>query len=59
MPLEIESETDSGDYRITLDRCLKEIGWADKLALQGKLVDGRYHGLAIGCYFEGGASGPG
>ena len=27
-------------------------------ALQGKLIDGRYHGLAIGCYFEGGASGP-
>jgi carbon-monoxide dehydrogenase large subunit len=59
VPLEIESETDSGDYRVTLDRCLKEIGWADKFALQGKLVDGRYHGLGIGCYFEGGASGPG
>ena len=26
--------------------------------LQGKLIDGRYHGLAIGCYIEGGASGP-
>jgi carbon-monoxide dehydrogenase large subunit len=22
------------------------------------LIDGRYHGIAIGCYFEGGASGP-
>ncbi|MBV8535246.1 MAG: xanthine dehydrogenase family protein molybdopterin-binding subunit, partial [Alphaproteobacteria bacterium] len=25
---------------------------------QGKLVDGRYQGLSIGCYIEGGASGP-
>ena len=56
--LDIESETDSGDYRATLDRCLDEIGWAAKAALQGRLVDGRYHGLGIGCYFEGGASGP-
>ena len=58
MPLGMEAETDSGDYTITLDRCLAEIGWAGKAALQGKLIDGRYHGLAIGCYFEGGGSGP-
>ena len=25
---------------------------------QGQLVDGRYHGLAIGCFIEGGAAGP-
>jgi carbon-monoxide dehydrogenase large subunit len=56
--LDIESETDSGDYRATLTRCLDEIGWAGKAALQGRLVDGHYHGLGIGCYFEGGASGP-
>ena len=42
----------------TLDRCLAEIGWSEKAALQGKLIDGRYHGLAVGCYIEGGASGP-
>ena len=24
----------------------------------GRLIDGRYHGLGIGCYIEGGASGP-
>jgi carbon-monoxide dehydrogenase large subunit len=57
-PLNIESETDSGDYRITLDRCLEEIDWTAKAALQGKLIDGRYRGTAIGCYLEGGASGP-
>ena len=56
--LDLSTETDSGDYRTTFARCLEEIGWAAKAPLQGTLVDGRYHGLAIGCYFEGGASGP-
>jgi aerobic carbon-monoxide dehydrogenase large subunit len=58
MPLEIETETDSGDYGATLERCLDEIGWSAKAPLQGRLIEGRYHGLAIGCYIEGGASGP-
>ena len=56
--LEMETETDSGDYGQTLDRCLDEIGWSTKATLQGKLIEGRYHGIAIGCYIEGGASGP-
>jgi aerobic carbon-monoxide dehydrogenase large subunit len=58
-PLDISTETDSGDYRVTLDRCLAEIDWTAKTALQGKLIDGRYRGTAVGCYIEGGASGPG
>ncbi len=58
MPLGLETETDTGDYGATLDRCLDEIGWSGKAALQGKLIEGRYHGLAIGCYLEGGGSGP-
>jgi aerobic carbon-monoxide dehydrogenase large subunit len=56
--LDIETECDSGDYRRTLDRCLAEFGWAAKANLQGRLIAGRYHGLAVGCYIEGGASGP-
>jgi aerobic carbon-monoxide dehydrogenase large subunit len=56
--LDLSTETDSGDYRTTFARCLEEIGWAEKAPLQGTLVEGRYHGLAVGCYFEGGASGP-
>ncbi len=56
--LDLDTATDSGDYRTTFERCLAEIGWAATAPLQGTLVDGRYHGLAIGCYFEGGASGP-
>jgi carbon-monoxide dehydrogenase large subunit len=57
-PLNIKTETDSGDYRMTLDRCLAEIDWSAKAAMQGKLVEGRYRGTAVGCYLEGGASGP-
>ena len=58
LPYGTGGETDSGDYRVTFDRCLKEIGWTEKAKLQGKLVNGRYHGLGIGCYIEGGAMGP-
>ena len=57
-PPEKKEELDSGDYRITLDRCLAEIKWTEKAKLQGKLIDGRYHGLGIGCFIEGGAAGP-
>ena len=58
LPYGSGGETDSGDYRVTFERCLKEIGWTEKAQLQGRLVDGRYHGLGIGCYIEGGAMGP-
>jgi carbon-monoxide dehydrogenase large subunit len=51
-------EFDSGDYGETLDRCLAEIAWTQKSRMQGRLIDGRYYGLGLGCYVEGGASGP-
>jgi carbon-monoxide dehydrogenase large subunit len=57
-PLGIESECDSGDYPETFARCLQEFGWDVKTALQGRLIDGRRHGIAVGCYFEGGSPGP-
>ncbi|HEU5275646.1 MAG TPA: xanthine dehydrogenase family protein molybdopterin-binding subunit [Xanthobacteraceae bacterium] len=57
-PFESKDELDSGDYQSTLDRCLTEIGWNEKQKLQGQLIDGRYHGLALGCFIEGGAAGP-
>jgi carbon-monoxide dehydrogenase large subunit len=52
------TQCDSGDYSSTFDQCLAEAGWQDKRALQGKLIDGRYHGLGIACFIEGGGSGP-
>ncbi|MCW5730324.1 MAG: xanthine dehydrogenase family protein molybdopterin-binding subunit [Alphaproteobacteria bacterium] len=49
---------DSGAYELVMDRCLSDAGWNEKLKLQGKLIDGRYHGVAATCFIEGGAAGP-
>ena len=57
-PPEKKEELDSGDYRMTLERCLKEFNWDEKKKLDGKRIDGRYHGIGLGCYIEGGATGP-
>jgi aerobic carbon-monoxide dehydrogenase large subunit len=56
--LNVETQCDSGDYRMTLDRCYQEFDWPAKAKLAGELIDGRYQGIGIGCYIEGGASGP-
>jgi carbon-monoxide dehydrogenase large subunit len=54
----VDTECDSGDYGEALERCLAEFGWQEKRALQGRLIDGRYHGLAVACFIEGGGAGP-
>jgi carbon-monoxide dehydrogenase large subunit len=56
--LNIETATDSGDYAATFDRCLAAFDWAGKAAQQGRQADGRYIGSAVGCYIEGGGTGP-
>jgi carbon-monoxide dehydrogenase large subunit len=53
-----DTECDSGDYRETLERCLAEFGWEEKRRLQGRLIDGRYHGIGVGCFIEGAGAGP-
>jgi len=57
-PTNAAEEYDSGDYRTTLERVLKEIDWPEVSKLQGKMIDGKYHGLGIACFVEGGAAGP-
>jgi carbon-monoxide dehydrogenase large subunit len=57
-PPEKKESLDSGDYAAALDRCLLEFDFEKKKHLQGKLVDGRYHGVAVSCFIEGGAAGP-
>ena len=52
-----DTECDNGAYAIVLDRCLQEFGWAKKLDIQGQLINGRYHGIAVACFIEGGAGG--
>jgi aerobic carbon-monoxide dehydrogenase large subunit len=56
--LATDTECDSGDYAHVLDRCLAEFGWEEKRRLQGRLIDGRYHGVAVVCFVEGGGVGP-
>jgi aerobic carbon-monoxide dehydrogenase large subunit len=53
-----ETECDSGRYGEVLERCLEEFGWQNKIELQGQSIDGRHHGIAVGCFIEGGAGGP-
>jgi aerobic carbon-monoxide dehydrogenase large subunit len=53
-----ETSCDSGDYAIAFEQCLKQARWSEKAKLDGKPIDGRYHGLGIACFIEGGGSGP-
>lgn len=53
-----DTACDSGDYSSAFDRCIADAGWHDKLKLNGQKVDGRYHGLGVACFIEGGGSGP-
>ena len=58
VPYETATEYDSGDYHASLDACLETFGWNGKLELQGRLIDGRYHGLGLTCFVESGGAGP-
>ena len=58
VPYETPTSYDTGDYLATFDRALQEIRWSEKASLQGKVVDGRRHGLGIACFVESGGAGP-
>ncbi len=51
------AEFDSGDYPSLLEAALKEIRWDELQAIQGREVDGWYHGLGLSCFSESGAGG--
>ncbi len=53
-----EAIYDTGDYHNAFERCLTEIDWAGKAAIQGRLIDGRYHGVGIASFVESGGAGP-
>jgi aerobic carbon-monoxide dehydrogenase large subunit len=57
VPYEGETEFDTGDYHATFERALDEIGWGEKKSLQGRMIDGRYHGLAAVPFVESSGSG--
>lgn len=56
-PYGATGQTDSGDYLAAFDRCIEEIGWSRLKPQSGTIIDGRYHGIAAGCYLETGGSG--
>ena len=47
----------SGDYPSLLEAALKEIRWDELQAIQGREIDGWYHGLGLSCFSESGAGG--
>src|SRR3954463_5483237 len=57
VPYEPETEFDTGDYHATFERAVSEIGWEANKSKQGKLIDGRYHGLAAVPFVESSGSG--
>jgi hypothetical protein len=47
-----------GKAPLRWERCLAEFGWEEKRALQGREIDGHYHGVAVACFIGGGGAGP-
>jgi carbon-monoxide dehydrogenase large subunit len=52
-----QTELDNGAYPIVMERCLAEFGWNEKRSVQGSLIGGRYHGIAVAGFVEGGSGG--
>ena len=57
VPYEPETEFDTGDYHATFERVLIEIGWEQNKSKNGRMINGRYHGLAAAPFVESGGSG--
>jgi len=57
VPYEPETDFDTGDYHVTFERAVAEIGWDKNKSMQGRLIGGRYHGLAAVPFVESGGSG--
>ena len=51
------AQYDSGDFPALFARALREIGWQEKQSLQGRNIDGWYHGIGLACFVESGAGG--
>ena len=58
LPYGSTTHCDSGDYVAAMDRCLTEIDWKEIRQHSGRCISGKYHGCGMGCYIEGGGSGP-
>ncbi len=58
VPYEAPSEYDSGDYASAFDRALEASNYAILAKDNGALVDGKRHGIGIGCFVESSGAGP-
>ena len=51
------AQFDSGDFGAVLEQALKEIGWPGKADIQGRKIDGWYHGIGLASFVESSAGG--
>ena len=58
VPYEAPSEYDTGDYASALRCALDAAGYARLATLNGRVVDGRRHGVGIACFVESSGAGP-
>jgi carbon-monoxide dehydrogenase large subunit len=58
VPYEGEAEYDSGDYPRALLAALEKIDYRKLSGMQGRLIDGRYHGIGIACFVDSSGAGP-
>jgi carbon-monoxide dehydrogenase large subunit len=58
VPYEAPSEYDGGDYLSAFARALDASDYASLAKLNGQLVDGKLHGVGIGCFVESSGAGP-
>ena len=54
---EAPAQFDSGDFSAVFEHALAEIGWAEKRAIQGRNIDGWYHGIGFASFVESSAGG--
>jgi aerobic carbon-monoxide dehydrogenase large subunit len=58
VPYEASGAYDSGDYAAALRRALEASDYARLAKDNGRLVDGKLHGIGIGCFVESSGAGP-
>ena len=51
------AEFDSGDFAAVFEQALTKIGWAEKQSIQGRKIDGWFHGIGVASFVESSAGG--
>lgn len=58
VPYEKESNYDTGDYPLALEHVVSAFDYERLKEKQGRLINGRYHGIAVTSYVESSGAGP-